>query len=237
MSAASDSTFRSEWSPSTKTRRDGPGDGSRLLFQLGGGTERVPPTGNEQARDMQVGEMGGPEPVRTPGWVERIADQDQSGHLEAFGHRHGAHPAAHGAAPDGHAAGRNLKSIGQFRRRGADCLDAHFGWIRSALPGGPTRKLDSLDHYAEPGNCHVDRHQPGLVPSGAGAGREQESQRGPIWSSHHDGLSPPPVTLTRSADCRRFGLPLLEDILAAPERFWRGGEVEEEVAEFNHLPG
>jgi hypothetical protein len=88
MSAASGFRFRSEWSPSTKSSVTGPGMASVSRLHLGRGTEGVPPAGDEEARQAQVGEVLGPQSVGPSGRVERIADQNQCGHLQALGHGH-----------------------------------------------------------------------------------------------------------------------------------------------------
>jgi hypothetical protein len=62
------------------------GNGGRLALELFGRGECVAPARDEQAREPERGEMLGAEPVRLPRRVQRVADEDERGRFEAFGH-------------------------------------------------------------------------------------------------------------------------------------------------------
>jgi hypothetical protein len=149
-----------------------------LAFKLLRGSEGVPASGDEEAGLPEVGEVIGAKPIGPTGGMERIADEDDCGHLQACGRGHRAHPATHRTAAYGHAAGRDAKSSGQRRRAGPDCFDANLRWVGSALSSGLPREFDALYHDVELRHRVIDGHQTGLIPSSAGPGCEHEAGGG-----------------------------------------------------------
>lgn len=150
-------------------------DGCCLLLQLGGRRERIPSTGHEEAGQMQLGEVGGSEPIGPSRRMERIADQDEGCGVKPLGDGHRAHPSPHGTTAERQPPRRHIESSSQGDRGGADCLDAHFGWIGSAFASGLAWELDALDRDARVGDHMVHRQQPGMIPSCAAARRENEA--------------------------------------------------------------
>ncbi len=110
ISATSASLLRSEWSPSTMTRVTGPGIAvvSRSSSSGVAKASRRPETKRQGSR--RRGEVLGAKAFGPTGGMERVADQDESGHLEPLGRRQGAHAAPEGPSPDGDAAGRDAQS-------------------------------------------------------------------------------------------------------------------------------
>ena len=116
MSATSASLLRSEWSPSTKKQGDRSRDGGRLTLELLRRGEGVAPTRDEEAGQPQLAEVLGAEAFGAARGMERVADQDERGHVQAAGGGHRAHPAPEGTTADGDAVGRDGQPPGQRRR-------------------------------------------------------------------------------------------------------------------------
>ena len=88
MSATADSLLRSEWSPSTKASVTAPGMASVSRSNSAGSREGVAAARDEQARQTQVREVGGAESLGPSGRVQRVADENEGGDIEALGRSH-----------------------------------------------------------------------------------------------------------------------------------------------------
>jgi hypothetical protein len=65
--------------------RDRTRDACCLTLQLGGRPECVPPTRDEKAGQIQLGEVGGTEPIGSTRRMKGIADQDEGCGIEPVG--------------------------------------------------------------------------------------------------------------------------------------------------------
>ena len=115
MSATSASLLRNEWSPSTKMRVTGPGMAAVSRSSSSGVAKasRRPETKRHGRR--KLGEVLGAEALGASRRVERVADQDQRGSVEALGGGQGAHPPSERATADGDPPGRDGESLRQRR--------------------------------------------------------------------------------------------------------------------------
>jgi hypothetical protein len=128
--------------------------------------------------------MSSPQPVVSPGRMQRIADKSQCSGGEAIGYGHGTHPAPHGATTKGDPACRDVKAASQLRGSCSDCLDTNPGWIRSAPSRGATGKLDPFDDDTHPGGGFVNGHQSRMIAPCSGARGEYETS----WSGSDHAL-------------------------------------------------
>ena len=127
-------------------------------------------TGNEEARQVQVGEVLGPQTIGPPRRVEGITDEDEGGRLEALGDGHGAHPAPEGTAPQRDAIDRDREALCERRRGAAHRLDAHRRSVGTSPPLGLSGELHPIDRNAERRHGAVDGDESGVVAAGARAG-------------------------------------------------------------------
>ena len=91
----------------------------------------------KRQRQTKIGEVSGPEALGAPGRVQGVADEDEGGHVQALGRRHGAHAPAKGTAANRDPTGRDREPPGERPRRAADRLDAHRRRVGTAPSRGP----------------------------------------------------------------------------------------------------
>src|SRR5438045_7756063 len=106
---------------------------------VGGSPERIALALDDQRRRLQPREVFGPELLRLPGRMERIAEADEGADVQLVRDEAG-HPPAEGLAADGDG-----RAAAELRDDVAPCLQQHRLPIGDAAPRGHVRELEA-DH-------------------------------------------------------------------------------------------